>query len=37
MGFVPNSFYTMAHWPDPLRTFSAFGGTCLGRATWIRN
>lgn len=30
MGFVPNSFYTMAHWPDLLRTFSAFAGTVLG-------
>ena len=29
MGFVPNSFLTMAHWPELLQTFSAMAGTVL--------
>lgn len=30
MGFVPNSFYTLAHWPELLQRFSALAGTVLG-------
>ena len=30
MGFVPNSFFTMAHWPGLLQTFGSFAGTVLG-------
>lgn len=29
MGFVPNSFLTMAHWPEMLNSFSAMAGTIL--------
>lgn len=29
MGFVPNSFLTMAHWPEMLKSFSNFAGTVL--------
>ncbi len=29
MGFVPNSFLTMAHWPEMLRSFSVMAGTIL--------
>jgi uncharacterized peroxidase-related enzyme len=30
MGFVPNSFYAMAHWPELLKSFSGLAGTVLG-------
>jgi len=30
MGFVPNSFYAMAHWPELLKSFTGFAGTVLG-------
>jgi uncharacterized peroxidase-related enzyme len=30
MGFVPNSFYAMAHWPELLQTFSAMAGNIIG-------
>jgi uncharacterized peroxidase-related enzyme len=30
MGFVPNSFYAMAHWPDLLTNFTQMAGTILG-------
>lgn len=30
MGFVPNSMFTMAHWPELLQTFAQFAGTVLG-------
>ena len=30
MGFVPNSFFTMAHWPEMLQSFSQLAGTILG-------
>jgi uncharacterized peroxidase-related enzyme len=29
MGFVPNSFLTMAHWPEMLHSFSTMAGTIL--------
>ena len=29
MGFVPNSFLTMAHWPEMLNSFSVMAGTIL--------
>jgi len=29
MGFVPTSFYAMAHWPELLSHFSALAGTVL--------
>ena len=31
MGFVPNSFYAMAHWPELLKSFSSLAGTVLGQ------
>ena len=30
MGFVPNSFLTMARWPELLSAFSAYAGTVMG-------
>ena len=30
MGFVPNSYYAMAHWPELLTHFSGLAGTILG-------
>ena len=30
MGFVPNSFLTMARWPKLLSAFSAYAGTVMG-------
>ncbi len=30
MGFVPNSMFTMAHWPALLQGFSGFAGTIIG-------
>lgn len=30
MGFVPNSMFTMAHWPELLQTFSGMAGTIIG-------
>ena len=30
MGFVPNSMFTMAHWPALLQAFAQLGGTVLG-------
>ena len=30
MGFIPNSFFTMAHWPELLQSFGPFAGTVLG-------
>ena len=30
MGFVPNSIFTMAHWPALLQAFAQLGGTILG-------
>ncbi len=30
MGFIPNSFFTMAHWPEMLQAFAPFAGTVLG-------
>ena len=30
MGFIPNSFFTMAHWPELLQSFSPLAGTILG-------
>lgn len=30
MGFVPNSMFTMAHWPALLQAFGQLGGTVLG-------
>ncbi len=30
MGFVPNSMFTMAHWPELLSAFGTLGGTILG-------
>ncbi len=30
MGFVPNSMFTMAHWPELLQAFGQLGGTVLG-------
>ena len=30
MGFVPNSMFTMSHWPALLQTFAQFAGTVLG-------
>ena len=33
MGFVPNSFYALAHWPELLQSFAAFAGTILGPGT----
>ena len=29
MGFVPNSMFTMAHWPELLQSFGQLGGTIL--------
>jgi AhpD family alkylhydroperoxidase len=29
MGFVPDSFFTMAHWPELLQHFMALAGTVL--------
>nr|MBC8270820.1 carboxymuconolactone decarboxylase family protein [Gammaproteobacteria bacterium] len=29
MGFVPNSFLTMAHWPEMLHSFSKMDGTII--------
>ncbi len=29
MGFVPNSMFTMAHWPELLQAFGTLGGTIL--------
>lgn len=29
MGFVPNSFLTMAHWPEMLSSFATMAGTIL--------
>ncbi len=29
MGFVPNSMFTMAHWPELLQAFGQLGGTVL--------
>ncbi len=33
MGFVPNSFYALAHWPELLQSFSGFAGTILAPGT----
>jgi len=30
MGFVPNSMFTMAHWPELLTAFGQLGSTVLG-------
>lgn len=30
MGFVPNSFLTMAHWPELLSAFGGYAGTVMG-------
>ena len=30
MGFVPNSFLTMARWPELLSAFSVYAGTVMG-------
>jgi uncharacterized peroxidase-related enzyme len=30
MGFIPNSFLTMAHWPELIQSFGPFAGTILG-------
>jgi uncharacterized peroxidase-related enzyme len=32
MGFVPNSFYAMAHWPELLQSFTQMAGTVLGQS-----
>ena len=29
MGFVPNSFLTMARWPELLQSFSTYAGTVM--------
>ncbi|MEE8043440.1 MAG: hypothetical protein V3T15_11650, partial [Pseudomonadales bacterium] len=33
MGFVPNSFFTFAHWPELMQSFAGFAGTVLGPGT----
>ena len=37
MGFTPNSFLTMGHWPELLQSFAGFAGTVLAQGTLERS